>query len=167
MHKNICSTLVLLLVVVLTSAVVAPAVAAGEDKKRERKTSSASARVLDRGLEKTVRKLRDRAVAGGRKASRDDARAHFRRAADELSSALNESPRDAKKVDYERPKRPLRPDDDLEEAQDGARDLLEEADKRRGKGDLTGEAVRLRIATHLAGGLREYSAARIAETLPR
>ena len=123
-----------------------------------------TARTLDRDLEKTVRKLRDQAAAGGR-AAKGETREHYRRAAEEFSSALGEPVRKAKHTDYDRPGRRLRGSDGLDDARRAARKLLDEAEKRGRAGDADGEAARLRASRHLAAGVREFHAARIADAL--
>lgn len=135
-----------------------------EKRLRGEERSNETPRVLDRDLEKTVRKLRDRAVVGEREA-KGDARDHYGRAAEELSLALGESVRDAKRVDYDRPGKRLRRSDDLEEARNEARKLLEKADRRRRDGNDEEAARIVKTASHLAAGLREFSAARIADSL--
>ena len=119
---------------------------------------------LGRDLVKTIRKLRDRAAAGGREA-KGEARDHYRRAAEEFSSALGESVKKAKRTDYDRPGKRLRGSDDLDDARRAARKLLDEAEKRGRSGDPDGEAARLRASRHLAAGVREFHAARIADAL--
>ncbi len=144
--------------------IAVPANAASEkDKEKENRVSVT--RILGRDMEKDVRKLRDRAVAGARKADTKDARAHYQLAAEELSQALNECVEDAKKVEHPRARKKLRNDDQLKDTVRELRRLLNEAEKRQDKGRDAEAAARYKMVGHLATGLREFSAARIAESL--